>query len=173
MKKGKALKRSIAGLSAAATMLAGGIIPTAHAAVIDEKNPNNYHNYAEALQLALCFYDANKCGDKVGEDGYYSWRQDCHVKDGEIPLVPMDPMPTVNKGKTDDKLKDDQGLGAGDDGKTKNDTDANNPNSYVGVNMSEEFIAKNKKYLDPDGNGTLDLTGGWHDAGDHVKFGLP
>ena len=173
MKKGKAIKRSIAGLSAAAMMLTGGIMPTAHAAVIDEKNPNNYHNYAEALQLALCFYDANKCGDEVGEDGYYSWREDCHVKDAEIPLVPMDPMPKVNKGKTDDKLKEDQGLGAGDDGKTKTDTDANNPDSYVGVNMSEEFIAKNKKYLDPDGNGTLDLTGGWHDAGDHVKFGLP
>ncbi len=28
-------------------------------------------------------------------------------------------------------------------------------------------------YLDPDGDGTIDLSGGYHDAGDHVKFGLP
>ena len=171
MKKGKALKRSIAGLSAAATLLTGGIMPTAHAAVIDKENPNNYHNYAEALQLALCFYDANKCGDKVADDGYYSWRANCHVKDATIPLQPMDPMPKVNKGKTDEELGDGQGLGTTDDGKNKDSAD--DPTTFVGVNMSSAFIAKNKKYLDPDGNGTLDLTGGWHDAGDHVKFGLP
>lgn len=44
---------------------------------------------------------------------------------------------------------------------------------YVGFNMSQEFIDENRKYFDPDENGTLDLIGGWHDAGDHVKFGLP
>jgi hypothetical protein len=43
----------------------------------------------------------------------------------------------------------------------------------VGTNMSQTFIDKNRKFLDPDGNGTLDLHGGFHDAGDHVKFGLP
>lgn len=43
----------------------------------------------------------------------------------------------------------------------------------TGTNMSQSFIDKNKKFLDPDGNGTLDLHGGFHDAGDHVKFGLP
>jgi endoglucanase len=42
-----------------------------------------------------------------------------------------------------------------------------------GTNMSEEFIEKYRDVLDPDGNGTLDLSGGYHDAGDHVKFGLP
>ena len=173
MKKGKAIKRSIAGFSAAAMVLTGGIMPAANAAVIDKENPNNYHNYAEALQYALCFYDANKCGDEVADDGYYSWRSNCHVIDGEIPLQPMNPMPTVNKGKTDDQLKEDQGLGAGDDGKTKPNLGDDDPSLYVGVNMSEKFIEKNRKYLDPDGNGTLDLTGGWHDAGDHVKFGLP
>ena len=52
-------------------------------------------------QLALCFYDANKCGDEVADDGYYSWRANCHVKDGVIPLTPMTPMPEVGKGKTE------------------------------------------------------------------------
>lgn len=43
----------------------------------------------------------------------------------------------------------------------------------TGTNMSQEYIDANKAFLDPDGNGTLDLHGGYHDAGDHVKFGLP
>lgn len=43
----------------------------------------------------------------------------------------------------------------------------------AGVNLSEDFIAEHKAILDPDGNGTVDLSGGFHDAGDHVKFGLP
>jgi hypothetical protein len=44
---------------------------------------------------------------------------------------------------------------------------------HRGTNMSAAFIAANRAYLDPDGNGTMDLSGGFHDAGDHVKFGLP
>jgi len=43
----------------------------------------------------------------------------------------------------------------------------------VGTNLSQAFIDKNKAALDPDGDGALDLHGGFHDAGDHVKFGLP
>lgn len=43
----------------------------------------------------------------------------------------------------------------------------------IGTNMSQAFIDENREALDPDGNGTLDLHGGFHDAGDHVKFGLP
>lgn len=175
MKRSDLLKKSAAVITTAATLLGSGVFTAspAQAAVVDPDNPNNYHNFQEALQLALCFYDANKCGDKVGEDGYYSWRDDCHVKDGVIPLQPMNPMPTVNKGKTDEELGDGQGIGPGDEGKKDPNLGDDDPDLYVGVNMSEEFIAKNKKWLDPDGNGTLDLTGGWHDAGDHVKFGLP
>ncbi len=41
------------------------------------------------------------------------------------------------------------------------------------TNMSAEFIQANKAVLDPDGDGTVDVSGGYHDAGDHVKFGLP
>lgn len=43
----------------------------------------------------------------------------------------------------------------------------------IGTNMSQSFIDANSKVLDPDGDGTVDLSGGFHDAGDHVKFGLP
>lgn len=43
----------------------------------------------------------------------------------------------------------------------------------VGTNMSASFISKNIDVLDPDGDGTVNLDGGFHDAGDHVNFGLP
>ncbi|HAU86147.1 MAG TPA: hypothetical protein DCW90_11825, partial [Lachnospiraceae bacterium] len=43
----------------------------------------------------------------------------------------------------------------------------------VGTNMSQSFIDAHSDVLDPDGDGTMDLQGGFHDAGDHVKFGLP
>ena len=174
MKKSGFLKKTAAALSSAA-LLVSFSAPTAvvNAAVVDPDHPNNYDNFAEALQLAICFYDANKCGDEVANDGYYSWRANCHVKDAEIPLQPMNPMPKVNKGKTDEELGDGQGVGIGDSGKPKPNDGATDPDLYVGVNMSDKFIEANRKYLDPDGNGTLDLTGGWHDAGDHVKFGLP
>ncbi len=45
--------------------------------------------------------------------------------------------------------------------------------SFRGTNMSQSFIDKYRSVLDPDGNGTVDVSGGMHDAGDHVKFGLP
>lgn len=172
MKKAKLLRRATAAVSASVVLLTGSGL-SSNAAVITPDEPNNYHNFAEALQLALCFYDANKCGDEVAEDGYYSWRADCHVKDAEIPLQPMSPMPTINKGKTDEELGDGQGIGPGDSGESEPNLGDDDPSLYVGVNMSEKFIEANKKYLDPDGNGSVDLTGGWHDAGDHVKFGLP
>ena len=178
MKKFDLLKKSIACVSTAAMLLSSVSFPAANAAVIDKENPNNYDNFAEALQLTLCFYDANKCGDKVANDGYYSWRGNCHVKDGEIPLQPMNPMPELygeskndgsQNGEKQKEKEDKQPIGEGDgDGGL-----SAAKGLYEGVNMSEEFIEKNRKYLDPDGNGTLDLTGGWHDAGDHVKFGRP
>ncbi len=43
----------------------------------------------------------------------------------------------------------------------------------IGTNLSADFIAENLSVLDPDGDGCVDLQGGFHDAGDHVKFGLP
>ncbi|MDE6679097.1 MAG: glycoside hydrolase family 9 protein, partial [Ruminococcus sp.] len=43
----------------------------------------------------------------------------------------------------------------------------------AGTNLSQEFIDKYKDILDPDGDGFVDVAGGFHDAGDHVKFGMP
>lgn len=44
---------------------------------------------------------------------------------------------------------------------------------FVGTNLSQEFIDKYKDILDPDGDGCVDVAGGFHDAGDHVEFGMP
>ncbi|MCQ2464454.1 MAG: glycoside hydrolase family 9 protein [Oscillospiraceae bacterium] len=44
---------------------------------------------------------------------------------------------------------------------------------YIGTDLSQEFIDEYRDILDPDGDGFIDLGGGMHDAGDHVKFGLP
>lgn len=43
----------------------------------------------------------------------------------------------------------------------------------VGVNLTEAQIKALAPYLDPDGDGTVDVSGGFHDAGDHVEFGMP
>ncbi len=45
--------------------------------------------------------------------------------------------------------------------------------SKGGTNLSAEFMEKYKDVLDPDGDGTIDVAGGFHDAGDHVEFGMP
>lgn len=51
--------------------------------------------------------------------------------------------------------------------------DAALPLDAENTNMTEAFIKENIKYLDPDGDGCVDVSGGFHDAGDHVKFGMP
>ncbi|MBN1759954.1 MAG: glycoside hydrolase family 9 protein, partial [Chitinispirillaceae bacterium] len=56
-------------------------------------------DYASALDAAITFFDANRCGPNAGDGNAFSWRGACHVND--------------------------------------------------------------------------EVTGGYHDAGDHVKFGLP
>lgn len=41
------------------------------------------------------------------------------------------------------------------------------------TNLSEDFLTQYADILDPDGDGYIDVSGGFHDAGDHVKFGMP
>lgn len=53
----KLLRRVSAGLLSG-VMIASAAVSPVSAAVVDKENPNNYDNFAEALQLALCFYDA-------------------------------------------------------------------------------------------------------------------
>lgn len=72
LKKTTLFKKSVACASAAAMLLTASPAVSVNSAVTTPGQPNNYDNFAEALQLALCFYDANKCGDEVAEDGYYS-----------------------------------------------------------------------------------------------------
>lgn len=44
----------------------------------------------------------------------------------------------------------------------------------VGTNLSEDFIKENYDILNTGtADGTVDVSGGFHDAGDHVKFGMP
>ncbi len=64
-------------------------------------------DYGDALEKAILFFDANKCGPNVAADNVFSWRGACHTSDGSAASPPRD------------------------------------------------------------------LIGGFHDAGDHVKFGLP
>jgi hypothetical protein len=46
---------------------------------------------------------------------------------------------------------------------------AGDPN---GVNMSAEYIEQYRDVLDPDGNGEVDMSGGFYDAGDFLKIGI-
>jgi len=41
------------------------------------------------------------------------------------------------------------------------------------TNLSEEFLTEYADILDPDRDSYIDVSGGFHDAGDHVKFGMP
>ncbi|MGN1402955.1 MAG: glycoside hydrolase family 9 protein, partial [Ruminococcus sp.] len=100
MKKLGLGKRTLACVVSAATLLTG---TTALSALTQTTgltaSAASYDNYAKLLQYSMYFYDANMCGDQVGETGLMEWRDDCHTSDA--------------------------------------------------------------------------VTGGFHDAGDHVKFGLP
>ena len=51
--------------------------------------------------------------------------------------------------------------------------DATLPLNTTMTDMSQTFITANKSVLDPGNKGYVDVSGGYHDAGDHVKFGLP
>lgn len=133
----KAFAKSMAGvLILLMTIHLGPVTPLQAGAIsTGEVSAQEAYNYAKAFQLSMYFYDANQCGPGL-EGGALSWRGDCHLDDGYIPLTPVD-------------------------------------SSGKGTNLSAAFLQNNRSVLDPDGDGYVDLSGGFHDAGDHVKFGLP
>ncbi|MDO5560016.1 MAG: glycoside hydrolase family 9 protein [Oscillospiraceae bacterium] len=102
-------------------------------------------NFAKALQYTLYFYDANKCGYDTDQETGEKLKQLEWRGDchTEDYKIPLKPM-------------------------SKEGADAK-----FGTNLSQEFIDEYKDILDPDGDGYMDCGGGMHDAGDHVKFGLP
>ncbi len=51
--------------------------------------------------------------------------------------------------------------------------DAQLPYNTEYTNLSQELLDKYEKYIDADGDGYVDVSGGMHDAGDHVEFGMP
>ncbi len=51
--------------------------------------------------------------------------------------------------------------------------DAQVPMNSSATNLSDNFLNQYKDILDPDSDGYIDVSGGFHDAGDHVKFGMP
>ena len=39
-------------------------------------------DYGDALEKAMWFFDANKCGPNAATDNVFSWRAACHTSDG-------------------------------------------------------------------------------------------
>ena len=123
------MRRSLKGrIAAALASLAITLTATASTFTAPVVSAGNGYNYAEALQLSLYLYDANKCGAGIA-DGALTWRKDCHTFDAKY-------------------------------------TAAN-------TNLPGSITGSYGQYLDPDGDGYIDLSGGYHDAGDFVKFNLP
>jgi len=102
-------------------------------------------NFARALQYVLYFYDAEMCGyDKDPETGKKNKKLEWRGDcHTEDYHIPLKP------------------------------ADLEGADAKYGTNLSQKFIDKYKDILDPDGDGYIDCGGGMHDAGDHVKFGLP
>ncbi len=61
----------------AATSVAGSLAMTAPAISSSAASDD----YAKLLQYSLYFYDANMCGNQVGETSGMAWRDDCHTSD--------------------------------------------------------------------------------------------
>ncbi|MDE7105175.1 MAG: glycoside hydrolase family 9 protein [Ruminococcus sp.] len=76
-KKFNKVKSAILSGMIAATSIAGSFAMTAPALSSSAASDD----YAKLLQYSLYFYDANMCGDQVGETSGMTWRDDCHTGD--------------------------------------------------------------------------------------------
>lgn len=121
MRKNRYFKKLIAGIVSTATLVSSfSFIGATNVAAAGS------HNYAEALELSLYFYDANQCGNEV-DDNCLTWRGNCHTYDAKADL-----------------------------------------NSATGLSAEAKAIVSAQN----GGGNTADVSGGYHDAGDHVKFNL-
>ncbi|MBQ8296318.1 MAG: glycoside hydrolase family 9 protein [Ruminococcus sp.] len=119
MSKHSKLKKALTAVVSTA-MLASSMTVTG--AGVSTASAASSHNYAEALELGLYFYDANQCGTEV-DDNCLTWRGNCHTYDATASL--------------------------------------DNSNLSGTAKSAVQSIA---------GGNTVDVSGGYHDAGDHVKF---
>ena len=123
MRKIKFAKRILASALSAAMLLSCTAVSTLSPAVVTAADG---HDYAEALELSLYFYDANQCGSNV-DDNPLTWRGNCHTYDAEA------------------SLDNAQGLSSA---------------------SKSAIMAQNG------GSNKVDVSGGYHDAGDHIKFSM-
>ena len=146
----KRIAAAAVGTVTAASMLSSSIIVTSGQTPVSELVTDSglAIDYARALQYSMYFYDANMCGTEVDENTRLSWRGDCHTYDAHVPMQNMNEEFTNAEGEVETRMRG-------------------------GTNLSQEFMDKYKDVLDPDGDGTIDVAGGMHDAGDHVEFGMP
>lgn len=73
--------KKIAAMAASAMLAASSVTAVVGANMTASAADLDLDNYARLLQYSLYFYDANYCGDGVGEKSHFSWRDDCHPHD--------------------------------------------------------------------------------------------
>lgn len=82
MKKGVTLKKKLLATVSAGVLAATGVASALTSSVTAASTEDlGLDNYAKLLQYSLYFFDANMCGDQVGEKSALSWRDDCHTGD--------------------------------------------------------------------------------------------
>ena len=77
MKKGVTLKKKLLATVSAGVLAATGVASALTSSVTAASTEDlGLDNYAKLLQYSLYFFDANMCGDQVGEKSALSWRDD-------------------------------------------------------------------------------------------------
>lgn len=79
MHKSKLLKK--AATAALTAAMAVSSLPIGQASAAGDLGLDNY---AKLMQYSLYFFDANYCGEGVGEKSHFTWRDDCHKGDAHM-----------------------------------------------------------------------------------------